>query len=264
MTVVGIASAVALVDIPAHAGTSPKPALDNHSVPPPAGIAGSWTLVLDSEFDGARLPHGWLAGWQRRGVTAPVNRSEPDCYSPANVSLPGDGTLHLSVTAQPSRCAGVVKPFTGAIVTTNPAHRGVGGGFTYTFGVLQARVYVPGNGAGIVDWPAVWTDGRRWPRDGEDDVMEGLNGVACFHFDDLSGRHGGCDPQLTPGWHTFASDWEPGRVVYYYDGARVGSVRGVTAAPMYIVIDNTVSARPGARAVEAAVRVQYVRVWQRS
>ena len=261
--VVVLASATAVSVMPAQAGTSPKRAAVNRAVPAPAGIPGNWKLELDSEFGLGHLPSGWRNGWLTRGVTAPVNASELACYSPANASFPGDGTMHLSVTAQWSRCGGVSRPYTGAIVTTNPADGRITPGFTYTFGVLQARVYVPAGAAGIADWPAVWTDGQNWPRDGEDDLIEGINGAACFHFHDPLGRQGGCVQGFTAGWHTFASDWRPGLVTYYYDGRRVGSVStGVTAAPMYIVLDNTVSAHGRATAAPASIRVQYVRVWQ--
>ena len=54
--------------------------------------------------------------------------------------------------------------------------------------------------------------------------MEGLSGVICWHFHDPLGGPGGCDTAITPGWHTFASDWQPGSVTYYYDGQDVGSI----------------------------------------
>ena len=55
---------------------------------------------------------------------------------------------------------------------------------------------------------------------------------------------GGCDREFAPGWHTFASDWRPGSVTYYYDGRRVGIVSaGVTGQPMYVLIDNSVRPR---------------------
>lgn len=248
----------------AQAGTFPKRHPSNRSGPQPAGIPGPWRLVLDSEFNGRRLPSAWHAGWFGRGVTAPVNRSELACYSPANVSFPGDGTMHLSVTARVSRCGGITRPYTGALVTTDPADAGRAGGFQYTYGVLQARVYVPAIGARIANWPAVWTDGQNWPADGEDDLMEGLNGTACFHFHDALGGPGGCVRTLAPGWHTFASDWRPGSVTYYYDGVRVGTVAtGITAQPMYLLLDDTVSARGAGVVTQDSMRVRYVRVWQR-
>lgn len=264
-----VSAAASIGTAAAQAGNFPKGAPSNRAsvraagraLGPPAGIPGRWRLVLDSAFHGPRLPQHWHTGWFGKGVTAPVNPAELACYSPTNVSFPGDGSMHLNVTAQPSSCGGETRPYTGAMVTTDPAHGA--SGFTYEYGVLQARVYIPAAHAHIADWPAVWADGQSWPADGEDDLMEGLDGTACFHFHDPLGHAGGCDRRLIPGWHTFASEWLPGSVVYYYDGARVGAVfTGITAAPMYVALDNTVSGRAATASVDDSMRVQYVRVWQ--
>jgi hypothetical protein len=228
--------------------------------PQPVGIPGNWNLVLDSEFTGSSLPADWQTGWFGSGVTGGVNSGEEDCYSPNNITFPGDGTLHINLTATSSTCDGSTKPYTTGLVTTNPDDGRTGPGFQYTYGVLEARVYVPANGTQIANWPAVWTDGQSWPADGEDDVMEGLSGKACWHFHDPQGGPGGCDTTLTPGWHTFASDWQPGSLTYYYDGVEVGSITtGIASAPMYIILGNGVD--PGNTAPDS-MQVQYVRVWQ--
>jgi beta-glucanase (GH16 family) len=236
----------------------------------PAGIPGNWNLVLNSTFTGSSLDNSvWRTGWFGSGVTVPVNSYEDDCYSPSNVSFPGDGSLHLNVTATSSTCGGKTHPYTGSLVSSNPNDGRSSGGFQYTYGVLEARVYVPADGTKIANWPAVWADGQSWPNDGEDDLMEGLAGQACYHFHYLSisgegaSGPGHCDTTLTPGWHTFASDWQPGSVTYYYDGKDVGSIStGITSSPMYIILDNTVY--PGeANLTEAdSMDVSYVRVWQ--
>ena len=122
--------------------------------------------------------------------------------------------MHLAVTAQPSTCHGRTYPYTGALVSTNPRDGRKHGGFQYTYGVLEARIYVPGLHGKVADWPAFWSDGYRWPN-GEDDVMEGIGGSICFHFHSLHfAPHGpgGCTSEFRPGWRTFASDWEPGKV----------------------------------------------------
>jgi beta-glucanase (GH16 family) len=228
--------------------------------PQPLGIRGDWHLVLDSEFDSNQLPAGWKTGWLAGGVTPPANSQEADCYSPGNVTFPGDGTMHLNVTAAPSTCAGVTERFTGAMVTTDP-NNGQGPGFQYTYGVLQARVYLPADGSALADWPAVWAVVQpSSPVYGEDDVIEGLNGAACWHFHDRDSESGGCDVAIKPGWHTVASDWQKGSVTFYYDGRKVGSVTsGITSAPMFLLLDNTTNANG---AIPDSMRVQYVRVWQ--
>jgi beta-glucanase (GH16 family) len=237
-------------------------------VPQPLGIPGDWNLVLNSEFTGSSLDRSiWTPGWYGSGITDSLNKFEADCYNSKNLTFPGDGTLHMNVTAVQSRCGGIERPYTGALISSSPYGRHHGG-FQYTYGVLEVRVYLPPADRWIANWPAVWTDGLHWPIDGEDDVLEGMFGTACFHFHSLHfAPHGpgGCDPSIRPGWHTFASDWQPGSVAYYYDGEEVGQVtEGVTAAPMFIIIDNTVWKNTPKLTRFDAMRVAYVRVWKRT
>ena len=227
----------------------------------PLGIPGSWHLVLDSEFAGTRLPPDWRTDWF--GRTAPIAGSETDCYSPNNVAFPGDGTLNLLVTAQPSICAGTVEPYTAALVSTNPFDGRSGPGFQYTYGALEARIYLSGDNGKIADWPAFWANGQNWPNTGEDDVLEGLAGSACWSFHDAQGLRNGCIRNFGPGWHTFSSDWEPGSLTYYYDGVEVARLTtGITSFPMYIVLNNDVHYNTAAVTEADAMKVQYVRVWQ--
>jgi beta-glucanase (GH16 family) len=249
---------------------APRIAATSHT-PQPAGIAGQWKLILNSQFNTPSLDTSlWRPGWFGTGVTRAISHLEPACYSPANVTFPGDGTMHLNVTATRLKCGGITQPFAGAVVTTNPHDGRRSGGFTYRYGVLEAKVFIPGSGSLISNWPSVVTFGQVWPQDGEDDVLEVLNGTACFHYHSPgyapSGHLGGCDPTFTAGWHTVASDWQPGVVTYYFDGVEIGQItKGVTSAPMYIVLVNTVHQidRLDPRgAVVDSMQVAYVRVWQ--
>ena len=112
--------------------------------------------------------------------------------------------------------------------------------------------------------PAVWAVSTPSETYGEDDAFEGLGGQACYHYHVSSAAPGACDTTLTPGWHTFASDWQPGSITYYYDGIQVGqTTTGITSSPMYIIlnlaVDNTYG---GPIQAPATMRVDYVRVWQ--
>jgi hypothetical protein len=228
----------------------------------PTGIPGSWHLVLDSNFTGTRLPPDWRTDWF--GKTAAIAHTEIDCYSPNNVTFPGDGALNLLVTAQPSTCAGTVEPYTAAVISTNPDDGRSTPGFQYTYGVLEARIYVPGDNGKLADWPAFWATGQSWPITGEDDVLEGLGGSACWSFHNAQGLRNGCLRTLGPGWHTFASDWEPGSLTYYYDGIEVKKLTtGITSSPMYVILNNGVHSNLADVTEPDAMKVQYVRVWQR-
>ena len=63
------------------------------------------------------------------------------------------------------------------------------------------------------------------PATGELDVFEGLAGNACWHFHYTGGEPGGCSNKANPsGWHTYAAEWRPGVVTYFYDGVQVGRI----------------------------------------
>ena len=223
----------------------------------PSGIAGSWKTVFSDDFSGSALNTAkWSTGWLAPGITKPVNSEEMDCYDPAQVGVSG-GTLELTAIQKTETC-GSTEPYASGLITSN-------GKFEFTYGAVEARIYTPAAPDGsIANWPAFWSDGQSWPADGENDVMEGLGGDACFHFHSPSGRPGGCasgEYDYT-GWHTYGADWEPGSVTYYYDGVRVGQITlGITSAPQYLILDNAVGGG-GTTVVPSTMMVDYVRVWQ--
>jgi beta-glucanase (GH16 family) len=224
------------------------------SLQPAGDVAGSWNLIFDSEFTGTSLNTSqWSTGWFGSGITKGANSAETECMDPSQVSV-GGGQLTLTDIAQSETCAGVTQPNTSGMVTTD-------GKFSFTYGYMEARIWLPGTGS-VADWPAFWADGQVWPNDGEIDVVEGLSGLAQAHFH----YSGGADGPLTGhgafpgGWHTFAADWEPGSITYYYDGASIGTfTSGITASPMYLILDLATSA---GNATPGTMKVQYVRVWQ--
>jgi beta-glucanase (GH16 family) len=240
------------------------------ATPKPLGITGKWNLIFNSDFTGHVLNTAvWRAGWFGSGISGPINAHETACYNPGNVQLPGDGTLHLNVTAVASTCQGQTRPYTGAVLSTNPYDGRKSGGFTYRYGLLQARIYVPGTSSQVVDWPAVITLGQVWPQDGEDDVAENLGGTICSHFHSPGfapgGPLGACDPGFTPGWHVVAADWEPGSVTWYYDGIEIAHItEGITSSPMYLVLVNSVSSKAPGLGRPDTMQVAYVRIWQRA
>jgi beta-glucanase (GH16 family) len=237
--------------------------------PQPMGVRGHWRLVLNSTFNGSSLnTRVWRPDWfgDGRQITGSINPHELACYNSGNVRFPGDGAMNLSVTHVVSRCGGVTHPYTGAVVSTNPKDGRKGGGFQFTYGVLQAEIFVPGARGLISNWPALTTFGQHWPGTGEDDLVEGIDGTQCSRFHSAlspAAGFGGCDPGFIPGWHVVAADWSPNSITWYYDGVEIWHDHtGVTSAPMYIVLVNTVSERWKQLARPATVKVAYVRVWQ--
>jgi beta-glucanase (GH16 family) len=256
---------------PAPAATPAAP-----TTPVPTGVTGSWHLIFDDEFNGSGLnTQYWSTGWFGSGITGGITgASEPECYDPSHV-VEANGELDLNFTQGTEFCAGDSHPYTSGMVTTN-------GKFSFTYGLVEFRVWLPTTSNGqVADWPDIWTDGQSWPADGEIDVAEGLGGSICGHYHGPTnngagtGEGGitGCPPgTYTGGWHTFAADWEPGIVTWYYDGKDIGcletsgSACGATnttiaGAPMYLIL--TLGSDPnGTITAPTSLRVDYVRVWQ--
>jgi beta-glucanase (GH16 family) len=231
---------------------------------PPAGtpsVSPGTQMLFDDEFDGGSLDLSkWQPNWlgsSNSSITKPINSAEVSCYDPSQVSVSG-GSLHLSAEARSCTDEGGNKySYASGLVET-------AGHFTFTYGHMEARVWLPGNGA-ATNWPAFWADGTgTWPVTGELDVMEGLSGNDCYHFHSPSGGPGGCASLSTAsGWHVFAADWAPGSVTYSYDGNVVGTITsGITTAPMYLILNLGVGGYGGAIEAPSTMLVDYVRVWK--
>jgi len=246
--------------VPAPAPVTPAVRPDSAG---PLGDPGSWHSIFDEEFSASWLNSGlWSTSrYGSGGLAAGFSSAELECFDPAQTTIAG-GEADLSLTASSEYCGGATKPYAAGILTTLNK-------WSYTYGFLEARVWVPGNGSTVSDWPAIWAVGANWPLGGELDVMEGLAGFACWHFHDAqnpTGAPGGClAGPYTGGWHVFGADWEAGSVTWYYDGVDVGTVSsGITGSPMSIVLDLAVDSGQygGPLQAPATLRVDYVRVWQ--
>lgn len=223
--------------------------------------AGGWgSPTFDDEFSGASVN---TSKWAVEGPQAPNNTQEYDCYSPSSVSVSG-GYLNLALQNKSCSVGGTSYQYTGAQMDTENK-------FSQAYGYFEARVYAPGSGGTIDNWPAWWLTGENWPANGEIDIFEGFHGSAGWHFMYPSGGNpvwqGSFQQgQDFTGWHTYAVDWQPGSIKYYYDGSVVGTItQGVTSAPMFLLVDNTTGPQNnvgGPVSVPQTMKVDYVRVWK--
>ena len=234
------------------------------SGPSPIGDPGIWHSVFDDEFNASSLNTSvWNRGWLSSGLTGPMNTEEVECYGPGQ-DVEGGGELDLNLVAKAQKnCLeaggpGVVsEPYLSGMVNTRLK-------FSYTYGYLETRVWLPGTTSKGTDWPGVWEVGNPAPRDGEIDVVEGLGGRACWYFHDSTGAgYGNCSGVYAGGWHTFGADWEPGSVTWYFDGVRVGQeTTNITGDPMYLIADLAADHTYGGPVAPGTMRIDYVRVWQ--
>ncbi len=217
--------------------------------------------LFRDDFSGSSLDLSkWRPNWfgtNNAAITKPVNTAEQGCYDPAQVSVSG-GSLHLNAVARSCPANnGVTYPYASGLVSTKDH-------FTFTYGSIEARIFTaPGSGA-IRNWPAFWANGvGAHPANGEIDAFEGLAGRACWHFHYTGGEPGGCANQANAaGWHTYAAEWRPGVVTYFYDGVQVGRITsGITSSPMYVVLNLGLSSTvSGPVSVPSEMLVDYVRV----
>ncbi len=103
------------------------------------------------------------------------------------------------------------------------------GEFECAYGTWEARMKLPA-GAGL--WPAFWALGTgRWPDTGEIDVMENvgdpnwisvaLHGRGYSGNTPLVSRFRFADGNDITGWHVYAVDWAPDKLVFKVDGAAI-------------------------------------------
>lgn len=205
------------------------------------------------DFNGSALDTSkWSPNWL--GSTGPVNGAESACYAPSHVTV-RKGALDLKLTETASNCKGASRPETTGIVTTS-------GHFATpaTYYRVTWRAFIPGRADGtIVNWPALWDNGRSWPTDGESDIMEGLSGHAAWHYHSPSGGPGGSPSGNRVGWHTFREDVVGSTVTYRYDGKVVGSTAAVQA-PHYLIAGNQGSGSYGGPRQPSEMLVRWVRV----
>jgi beta-glucanase (GH16 family) len=229
----------------------------------PPGALSSWTPIIDDNFSEGLNSSIWnTSRYDGGGISAGFNSSEQECLDPAHTTF---GTIasdeaDLGIVNESESCGGTTQPYAGSVLDTD-------GKFTYTYGYVEAKVWLPGANGTISDWPAIWAVGSNWPTGGEIDILEGLGGEPCWHFHygtpSSPQTQGQCVAgDYTGGWHTFGADWEPGSITWYYDGQEVGTVTSdVTSSPMQLILDLAVE--PGDPVtVPATLRVAYVKLWQ--
>ena len=221
----------------------------------PRGVPGTWTLTFDDEFNGTRLnTTKWAPCWFPGSYAA----TSDSCGSKNSVTTHkslvsvANGALTLTVTSSSQ----------GALIATNPVG-GASRGFELRYGVVEARIWFPGNGSACLDWPGWWTDGQNWPADGEHDIAEVLDGQMTVNYHSSSRKYnvGAVPGYWCDGYHVYTLDREPGRAYVYYDGALVKLYTTDDGGALHYLILNIGSG--GVAGYPAKMRVDYVRAWRR-
>ncbi len=181
-----------------------------------------WVLIWQEEFSGSAGSAIDATRWafDTGGHGFGNQQLEYNTDRTDNVRLDGQG--HLEIVAREESYGG--NSYTSGRVKTQ-------GKFVTRYGKIEARIKLP-IGQGL--WPAFWMLGADfptvgWPRCGEIDIMEyrgqapsqvhgamhgpGYSGATPFH-----GSYSLGGATFHDGFHTFAVEWTPDRIIWLVDG----------------------------------------------
>jgi hypothetical protein len=216
----------------------------------PTGPAGTWTSMFNDDFgNGALDTTKWTAldSWSMNGVQAMAR----------NVSVSG-GNLLLTLESASF----------GAAVSSDPFDSSS----RYDVQVgdyVEAKVYMPGDGSIVYNWPAFWTSGQNWPTNGEHDVAEVLSKQVAINY-----HYGtGASPQQSGpwaqagywgnAWHTYGVHRKATTADVYWDGRLVRSYSTSDSGGGHTVLLNVgVSGTPVITGTASQIKVDYVKAWR--
>lgn len=275
--------------------------------------AGGWTMVWSDEFNDPAVDR---KKWGFEEDCWGGGNDEQQCYrdNPRNAAI-ADGKLVITARREqhigakwPMHMRGSVqdpnarveRPFTSARLTTR-------GKAAWRYGRIEVRARLP-QGQGT--WPAIWMLPEKdrygtWAASGEIDILEAVNlGVACakcpggventilgtLHFggqwpkNAFKGEEVPFPGVLDGSFHTYAIEWEPGRIVWTVDGkpfatrtAEEWFTTGSKTAgapfdqPFHLILNLAIGGKlPEGRGLggvkfdgdERRMEVDWVRVWQ--
>lgn len=219
---------------------------------PVAPVGGPTGIVwgapaFEDNFNGTALDTSrWAPSWFQGSTQNDV------ATSAANVSVSG-GLLRLTLASSTSGASINTAPND---VSPNP--------FTFSYGYAEARIYFPGDGTTIYNWPAWWTTGLAWPGNGENDIAEGLGTMTVNYHSSAGASNQGTVPGIwSNAFHTYGLHRQPGWCDVYYDGVWVkGYATNDGGAPHCLILN--IGRAWGANqryGSDYQMLVDYVRVW---
>jgi beta-glucanase (GH16 family) len=242
---VALASIAAVLAL--HAGASIAGEID------PNNLKATATMTFDAEFNRLNLWNGKTPGWDTNYWYNPLHGNG------GSLSTNGEQEWYINYNDPKTK---VVKPWHVAngimTLTGNPAPRNIQpliNGYQYTsgeinsyhafhqeYGFFQIRCKLP---AGQGTWPAFWLlpENGSWPP--EIDILEVLGQQPTVLYTSAHGEQNGQEtnygtattvPDTSKAFHTYAVDWEPDYLTWYFDGRQVYRLKTPPGfnTPMYI------------------------------
>ena len=173
------------------------------------GSGGTWSPTFSYNPNGAT--DSSLSSYQVNPLWGPTSAPDANPFSISN------GVLSMAIKPTPADVKGVIsKPFIAGQLLTDRS-------FTQTYGYFETRAKFS-NAAGVVS--AFWmlpADGS-WPP--ELDVAEVVGGnsdtlVMTSHSGGGTTPHWADVPDTSQDFHTYAVDWQPDKLTWYFDNKQV-------------------------------------------
>ncbi len=234
----------------------PTPTPSTGRPPVPVG-----PLLFSDDFQGTALDSSkWAKCWWPNAFPAASNRCgrmNESATAKSNVVV-GGGVVSLTQASRDS----------GALINTDP--RQGRPGFRFTEGYAEARVYFPGSGETVYNWPAWWTVGADYDVHGENDIAEGLGQMTVNYHGPCARNYGQVPGVWVNGFHRYGlhryrTASGEARSDVYYDGKLVKSYRVCDGlSPQYLIFNvGTEDSRKRVYGPASQVKVDWVRVWGR-
>jgi beta-glucanase (GH16 family) len=233
-------------------------------------------LIFREDFNGSRLAaKRWnTCFWWASGGCTNAGTHERQWYRRSQVKV-GSGALSLVADRRTVRGSdGHTYRYVSGMISSGPPHGSRRSKFAFRYGRVEFRARTPA-GRGL--WPALWLLAANRKPTPEIDVLEMFGqrparAMMFLHYRDANRRlqrRGGhwTSPSLRSGWHTYAIDWRPRKLVWLIDGVPRFQVKGdpVPNRRMYLLINLAVGGEgPGPpRATTpfpSSLKVDYVEV----
>jgi beta-glucanase (GH16 family) len=194
------------------------------------GSGGTWSPAFSYSPNGST--DGSLSSYQVNPLYGPTSASDANVYSISN------GVLSMAIKPTPADISSTVsKPFIAGQLLTDKS-------FSQTYGYFEMNAKLS-NAAGVVNGFWLLPADGSWPPELDVAEVVGSNPKTLVETSHSSGGttpHWTDVPDTSQAFHTYAVDWEPDKLTWYFDGKQVAQqdTPADMNKPMYMLLSTVV------------------------